>query len=83
MKENWQNTYRKECIMSQKDEVLNHLKKGLPITSWEAIHKFRATRLSAIIYDLRKSGLTIITQNLISEKTGKRFASYTLIKENS
>ena len=69
--------------MSQKDEVLNHLKKGLPITSWEAIHKFRATRLSAIIYDLRKSGLTIITQNLINEKTGKRFASYTLIKENN
>tara|TARA_B100000900_G_scaffold300656_1_gene259192 strand:- start:233 stop:442 length:210 start_codon:yes stop_codon:yes gene_type:complete len=69
--------------MSQKDEVLNHLKKGLSITSWEAIHKFRATRLSAIIYDLRKSGLTIITENLISDKTGKRYARYTLIKENN
>ena len=69
--------------MSQKDEVLNHLKKGLSITSWEAIHKFRATRLSAIIYDLRKAGYTIITENLVNEKTGKRYGSYTLIKENN
>ena len=69
--------------MSQKEQVLTHLKKGLPITSWEAIHKFRATRLSAIIYDLRQEGFTIITENLISDKTGSRYASYTLIKENN
>tara|TARA_R100000734_G_C3267618_1_gene64445 strand:- start:143 stop:358 length:216 start_codon:yes stop_codon:yes gene_type:complete len=68
--------------ISQREEVLTHLKKGLPITSWEAIHEFRATRLSAIIYDLRKAGYTIITENLVNEKTGKRYGSYTLIKEN-
>ena len=69
--------------ISQREEVLTHLKKGLPITSWEAIHKFRATRLSAIIYDLRKAGYTIITENLVNEKTGKRYGAYTLIKENN
>ena len=42
--------------ISQREEVLTHLKKGLPITSWEAIHEFRATRLSAIIFDLRQAG---------------------------
>ena len=27
--------------ISQREQVLTHLKKGLPITSWEAIHQFR------------------------------------------
>ena len=69
--------------ISQREQVLTHLKKGFSITSWEAIHQFRATRLSAIIYDLRKAGYTIITENLVNEKTGKRYGSYTLIKENN
>lgn len=34
--------------------VLNHLQKKKTITSWEAIELFGATRLSAIIYNLRK-----------------------------
>ena len=46
--------------ISQRELVLTHLKKGLPITSWEAIHEFRATRLSAIIFDLRQAGYNII-----------------------
>lgn len=33
--------------------VLNHLKASKTITSWEAIQKFGATRLSAIIFNLR------------------------------
>ena len=50
--------------ISQREQVLTHLKKGLPITSWEAIHEFRATRLSAIIFDLRQAGYNIITENI-------------------
>ena len=35
-------------------EVLNHLKEKGSITSMEAINEFGATRLSAIIFNLRK-----------------------------
>ena len=35
-------------------KVLEHLKKFKTITSWEAIQLYKATRLSAIIFNLRK-----------------------------
>ena len=38
---------------SQRNEVLKHLEENGSITSWEAIKEYGATRLSAIIYDLR------------------------------
>lgn len=39
--------------MTKTQAVLNHLKANKNITSWEAIQKFGATRLSAIIFNLR------------------------------
>lgn len=45
--------------MNQRTAVLAHLQKFGTITSWEAIEKFGATRLSDIIYDLRKAGYKI------------------------
>ena len=54
--------------ISQREQVLTHLKKGLPITSWEAIQQFRITRLSAVIYDLRQAGYTILSQKIITSK---------------
>lgn len=41
--------------------VLNHLKKHGSITSLEAIENYGATRLSAIIFSLRKKGYSIET----------------------
>lgn len=46
--------------MTKKEMVLEHLKTVGNITSWDAINLFRATRLSAIIYDLKKEGEFII-----------------------
>ncbi len=40
--------------MTQRQQVLRHLQENGSITSWEAIMKFHATRLSGIIYSLRK-----------------------------
>lgn len=40
--------------------VREHLISGKSITSWEAIQLYRATRLSAIIFNLRKDGLNIV-----------------------
>ena len=47
------------------DRVLQYMKENGSITSWEAIREFGATRLSAIIYNLRyKEGLNIISKNV-------------------
>lgn len=40
-------------------EVLKHLQKKGSITSWDAIQRYGATRLSAIIFNLRKRGYII------------------------
>ena len=43
------------------EEVLKHLKEYGSITSLEAIEKYSATRLSAIIFNLKKRGYNIET----------------------
>lgn len=40
--------------MASKDRVLQHLKDFGSITSWEAIREYGITRLSAVIFNLRK-----------------------------
>lgn len=40
--------------MNKTEAVLKHLQAKGHITSWDAIMNFRATRLSAIIFNLRK-----------------------------
>ena len=65
---------------SKELKVLAHLKKNHSITSWEAIKLFRATRLSAIIFDLRERGYDIRSVMEYNEETGTRFARYVLIK---
>lgn len=40
-------------------EVLEHLRKGTGISSMEAFSMFGATRLSAIIFQLRRKGYVI------------------------
>lgn len=65
--------------MTQKDEVENVLKNGQSITPIEALNKFGAFRLSAIIFDLREEGLDIVT-NMI-QGTNNRYAEYKLVSE--
>ena len=45
--------------MTNADRIREHLEAGLPITSLEAIRLFGVTRLSAIIFELRKTGMKI------------------------
>lgn len=42
--------------MTKQSKVAYHLKDLGSITSWEAIEQYGATRLSAIIYNLKKKG---------------------------
>lgn len=50
-----------EKKISKTAKVLKHLKEYGCITSLEAIDLYGATRLSAIIYNLRRRGYDIIT----------------------
>ena len=53
--------------------VLNHLEKHGAITSLEAIELYSATRLSSIIYNLRKRGHDIVTEKIpFTDKYGTK-----------
>lgn len=69
--------------MSKLEKVLDHLLSGKSITSWEAIKLYRATRLSAIIYDLRAKGYNIHSEKEYNEVTGTNFARYVLLKRKN
>lgn len=45
--------------MNKTEAVALHLIEKGRITSWEAIEQYGATRLSAIIFNLRKRGMNI------------------------
>lgn len=61
---------------SQSQLILSHLKSGKSINPIEALNKYGCFRLSARIYDLKKSGYVIRTE--IIEENGKDFAQYSL-----
>jgi hypothetical protein len=46
---------------SQVIKVKIHLMNKKSITSWDAITLYRATRLSAIIFNLRRQGMNIVS----------------------
>jgi len=48
--------------MTQKEQILKHLRKYKKITSWEAITKYRITRISEYIRQLRTEGYNITTE---------------------
>ena len=67
---------------SQKEVVLQYLKAHKSITSLQAFEKWHITRLSAVIFDLRKLGYNIITMDMECETQFGHctYAKYTLIK---
>ena len=70
--------------VSQKSKVLNHLQNHRCITSMEAFSKYGATRLSAIIFDLRDEGYLIKTNKVTKKnKDGNvcNYAEYSLMTE--
>ncbi len=55
-------------------KVLTHLQSHGSITSWTAIQLYRATRLSAIIFNLREDGYHIRSERKTED--GTTFAVY-------
>lgn len=74
--------------MNKTQMVLNHLESGRSITSFEAFEAYGATRLSAIIFNLRNRGYDISsTDKEEKDRFGNdtRFVEYRLHgrKENN
>lgn len=71
---------------TKKQQVLNHLITHGKIDSWKAIELYGATRLSAIIYNLRNQGFRIDTINkcvLDRNSNVCNYAEYILINDES
>lgn len=70
---------------SQTEDVIKFMKEHGSITSMDAIKNFGATRLSAIIFNLRKNGYDIETRMEVGKtRYGKttEYARYILNKES-
>ena len=71
--------------MTKTKAVMLHLEEKGSITSWEAIKEYGATRLSAIIFNLRhKYGMNIVSEPYeFVDRYGNKssYAKYVLIKE--
>jgi hypothetical protein len=64
--------------MSQETLIREHLIKGNSINPLTAFKKFNCLRLSAIIFNLKRDGMDIITNIVTNYKTGKHYAQYHL-----
>ncbi len=71
--------------LTQEQMVEQHLKDYGTITTWEAFQDYGITRLSAKIYNLRKSGLNIKSELMTKRNrygSSVNFAKYVLESEN-
>ena len=68
-------------MKGQRNAIKEHLEKYGSITSMEAFQLYGVTRLSAVIYDLKKLGYDITTHILMGKTrygTTSQYAKYTL-----
>ncbi len=63
---------------TQNKMIKAHLKKGLRLTSLEALELFGCFRLSARISELKTSGLNV-NKAMIELPSGKRIAEYYML----
>jgi hypothetical protein len=61
---------------AQKEQILEYLKKWKSITSWEAITKYRITRLADVIFKLRTQYEIV---SIAETKAGKNWVRYVLL----
>ena len=66
--------------MSQKQQILEHLKEGRSITPLGALNVYGCFRLSARIYELRQEGYDIKTETITKKGRvrDKEYAKYIL-----
>ena len=64
--------------MSQKEQILRHLKGGGEIDPMRALKAYGCFRLGARIYELKEDGYNIISRLVHDRLTGKRYAVYSM-----
>ena len=74
-----QTTANGRVDMTQKAQILDHLKQGKTITPMEALQEYGCFRLAAAIYDLRGEGYKIDTESV--NWGNKTFARYQMRAE--
>ena len=67
-----------ESCSSQKARILEHMRKGHSITPVEALNLYGSLRLGARIAEIRSAGYTVHMKLVKDEKTGKRYAQYSM-----
>ncbi len=65
-----------ELKPTKTQKVKNHLTTKGVISSWEAIKLYKATRLSAIIFNLRKDGMDIVSVPKSSKDENGHICNY-------
>ena len=65
--------------MSQGDKILSYLQSGNYLTPLDALNLFGCFRLGARIYDLKKRGINVHSEQM--SDNGKTFAKYYIPKE--
>lgn len=72
-------------MTTKTQKVLDYLQSGKSITSWDAIQKFHATRLSAIIFNLKKKGYPIASSleyDIDKDGNPVKYSVYWMEKKN-
>jgi hypothetical protein len=70
-------TNQQEKLMKTKTyQVKKHLIEKGSINSWTAINEYKATRLSAIIFVLRKRGMDIVSKPMTSKDVNNEFCHF-------
>jgi hypothetical protein len=64
---------------SQEATVLEHLRRGLPISNMRAVHSYSICRLSAVIDRLRAKNWNIQTV-IVTTESGRVYGEYKLVK---
>lgn len=64
---------------TQKERILGYLMEGHSLTPLEALNLFGCFRLGARIADIKGEGYLIRTDRVKDPRTGKYYASYSLV----
>lgn len=64
-------------VLSQEQQILNHLRSGKTLTALEALRRFGCFRLGARVFDLKQAGYDI--RSALVEIDGKRVAKYRMV----
>lgn len=70
-----------DAIQSQLKAIKTHLESGKSITPIDALNQYGCFRLGARIWDLKNSGMDIVTEMV--QRGEKRFASYKIQQSNA